>query len=124
MELKILARSNQVYGYGTFDTVPRIFFQLYTIHADVFDYTFPCIYAVCLRKTGTTYERIFSHLMESSSRTILNFSPIMIDFEVAAINAIINKFPNSVIKGCLFHMNQYLWLKYKSMGFQQNIAIP
>ena len=111
--LKVLARSNQIYGDGTFDTVARIFFQLYSIHADVFGYTFPCIYALCLRKTRTTHEHIYSHLIESSSGTILNFSPesIMVDFEVAAINVIKNKFPNSVIKGCLFHVNQSLWSK-------------
>ena len=41
--LRSLCRSTQIFADGTFDTVPRIFFQLYTIHGDVFGYTFPCV---------------------------------------------------------------------------------
>lgn len=42
--LRFLARNTHLYVDGTFDTVPSLFFQLYTINSDILGFTFPCIY--------------------------------------------------------------------------------
>ena len=39
-----------------------------------------------------------------------------IDFEMSAIRAIQHHFPDSKIKGCLFHYSQCLWRKVQSLG--------
>lgn len=46
----------------------------------------------------------------------------MTDFELAAINAFKNKFPNINNKGCLFHFAQSLYKKFVSLGFSTDYA--
>ena len=60
--LASFASSAHLYADETFDTVPRIFFQLYTIYADIFGCTFPCVYILFSHKNRATYDNIFAHL--------------------------------------------------------------
>ena len=124
--LKSIARSNQLYADGTFDTVPRLFFQLYTIHADIFGYTFPCVYVLCNKKNKVTYEKIYNHLIDACSIIGLSLSPesIMVDFEAASMVAIKNMFGNSRVKGCLFHLNQSLWRNIQNSGLSAHYRNP
>lgn len=116
--IKTLSRSSQIFADGTFDTVPKIFFQLYTIHADIFGYTFPCIYVLTLSKKKEVYEKIFDHLIDAcdQSNNVLSPEIVMVDFEMAAMKAIKKKFPGTIVKGCLFHFNQSLWRRIQDYG--------
>ncbi|XP_048764782.2 uncharacterized protein LOC125672628 [Ostrea edulis] len=40
----------------------------------------------------------------------------MIDFEVAARNAVKDNFPNTTIRGCFFHYTQCIWRKVQNCG--------
>lgn len=44
---------------------------------------------------------------------------ILIDYEVAMMNAISNQFLDSVIRGCLFHRNQCIYRKIQQNGLKQ-----
>ena len=96
-------------GDGTFETTPLIFFQLYTIHAKVGNSYPPCIYFLLPNKTAETYTRMLEIL--KMLHPGLNPSTILLDFELAAINAFKNEFPLSKVSGCFFHLNQSVMRK-------------
>ncbi|CAF0728593.1 unnamed protein product [Didymodactylos carnosus] len=57
---------------------------------------------------------------------VLSLSSILIDFEKAAINAINDVFPQTLLKGCHFHYAQNVWKRVKKYGLvksakQENI---
>ncbi|CAF1547332.1 unnamed protein product [Didymodactylos carnosus] len=57
---------------------------------------------------------------------VLSLSSILIDFEKAAINAINDVFPQTLLKGCHFHYAQNVWNRVKKYGLvksakQENI---
>ena len=43
----------------------------------------------------------------------------MFDYEIAAINAFAQVFPNAEIKGCFFHFDQAIWRRIQAFGLQQ-----
>lgn len=47
-----------------------------------------------------------------------NFNPesLTLDFEISAIQSIIQIFPSAQIYGCNFHFNQSLWRKVQNIG--------
>ena len=102
---------------GTFKTVPRIFLQLYTIHALVNDRSVPLIYALLPDKSQTTYSNLLEQL--KSLKHDLAPKTIMIDFEKAMINSLQLAFPQTEIKGCYFHFCQSIYRKIQSNGFNQ-----
>ena len=50
-----------------------------------------------------------------------NFSPekFHIDFEAGMLKAIERVFPDSEVKGCLFHFTQAVWRKVQAVGLSQ-----
>ncbi|GAV00779.1 hypothetical protein RvY_11580 [Ramazzottius varieornatus] len=44
---------------GTFQIVPKLFYQLYTIHVDHFAGVFPVLFALLPNKSSATYEKLF-----------------------------------------------------------------
>lgn len=103
--LERLCNSRTILCDGTFKTVPSMFYQLYTIHGNVLNYTFPLVYCVATRKTEDFYRRLLTQLALHATQINRVFYPqhILSDFEIAFMNAARNVFPNSAIKGCLFH---------------------
>ena len=99
---------------GTFDVVPRPFYQLYSISYIENNHVVPCIFALLKRKTQETYTRLFETVLQ----LIGNCSPRVIktDFERAAINALQIAFPQTHISGCLFHLNQSIIRKIQHLG--------
>ena len=65
-----------------------------------------------------TYTRMLRLLIATANRYSLQFQPttICIDFEMAVIRAVYEVFPNSRIRGCLFHFSQALWRKLQDLG--------
>ena len=51
-------------------------------------------------------------------KRVLNPHYILVDFEMASINALRDHFPNADIQGCLFHFGQCLWRKIQELGLQ------
>ncbi|KAI6646039.1 hypothetical protein LOD99_9569 [Oopsacas minuta] len=98
---------------GTYKVAPEHFFQLYTIHAQRDGYIFPCVYALFQAKTEETYERMLSKLLQLESE--LNPTPIMVDFDKAAINALENTFL-ACVYGCFFHLKQSIYRRIQANG--------
>lgn len=82
--LERLISSRMILCDGTFKTVPGIFYQLYTIHANVLNYTFPLVYCLATRKTEDFYRRLLNHLVLHAEQINRVFCPqyILSDFEI------------------------------------------
>jgi hypothetical protein len=105
-----VCRANTVYMDGTLYAVPRLFAQLYTVHAKEHGQCLRYWYGLFPNRTEETYQRFdFTNLIrdEAIERGFL-FDPdtIMVDFVMAAIQAYNHVLPGSNIKGCLFHYGQ------------------
>jgi hypothetical protein len=107
---------------GTFKTVPRIFYQLYTIHAPVGaeenSRILPLVYALMSGKSKELYQALFQNLIEFAEESNISLRPstILTDFEKAAIDASHEEFPGITNKGCLFHLGQSGWRKIQDCG--------
>ena len=94
---------------GTFDLLPEIFEQLYTIHPLRDQTALPAVFALLPDKTQNSYEIMLRELLTLKP----NLKPrvVLTDFEKAAINAFQNCFPDIVQRGCFFHFSQCIWRK-------------
>ena len=116
--LQKLSSAPVLYGDGTFYACTGLFYQLYTIHADVGGQLFPLVFALLPNKTQRTYPRFFTLLKDTIAERdfVLNPETVMLDFEVAARNAITEVFPMSTLLGCFFHFTQCIWRKAQACG--------
>ena len=110
-ELQTLYNSEYVVCDGTFEMAPNSSYQLYTMHAFVSEEGMPVVWALLPNKSKATYIEMFTavqralvekHGNNGQSRSFL------VDFELAAIDAIGTVFPESRVKGCTFHFRQAL----------------
>lgn len=104
---------------GTFQSCPKQFSQLYTIHVEngsteTETHVYPAIFALLPDKRETTYRALFQNLKKWCS--VWRPSTIKIDFETSAINACRVEFPDASISGCNFHFHQCLWRKIQELG--------
>jgi len=116
--LRRLCNAVIVYGDGTFYSCPGLFKQLYTLHAAVEDTTFPLVFAFLPNKTERTYVRLLTLLKEAVAERNSVFNPetFMLDFEIAARNAVMSVIPMTSLKGCFFHFCQCIWRKVQDCG--------
>ncbi|CAG8745413.1 8920_t:CDS:2, partial [Gigaspora rosea] len=88
---------------GTFKTIPTIFCQLYTIHAPIGiadnSRVLLLVYVLMTKKSEELYRALFQDLIEfaKESNILLRPTTILTDFELAAINASRDEFPNKKI---------------------------
>lgn len=99
----------KLFGDGTFKSCPKLFYQVYTIHARVRKQLFPIIYALLPKKDVATY----THLLQVIKLKInelfeVNWEPefFQIDYERPMMNAITTVLPSTQVKGCYFHYTQ------------------
>lgn len=115
-----LCNSRMILADGTFKTVPRMFFQLYTIHGNVLEHTFPLVYVLATRKNENFYRRMLeqlrNHAVESNS--LLSPQHVMSDFELAFLNAAQEVFPQCSTHACLFHYTQSIWKQTMARGLK------
>ncbi|CAG8619556.1 19194_t:CDS:2, partial [Gigaspora margarita] len=89
---------------STFKTISNLFQQLYTIYALVGEgenaSIFPLGYVLMTNKLEEGYLHLFQELIELGEGSGYSLDPpiVLSDFELAAINAVQNKFPNTVNK--------------------------
>ena len=100
---------------GTFKVSPDVFYQLFTIHVQIENSSFPRAFALLPNKRETTYEHLFKvikNLIQQDPHTIMS------DFEKATINVLTTVFPQSDHNGCFFHFSQALYRKIVDLGFK------
>uniref|UniRef100_A0A6P7GX96 Uncharacterized protein LOC114343419 n=1 Tax=Diabrotica virgifera virgifera TaxID=50390 RepID=A0A6P7GX96_DIAVI len=115
--LTLMASCEHWYADGTFTCTPLLFGQLYTIHGVQYSNVIPTVFALLPNKTQATYTRLFHEL--KTLRPGLRPTTIMVDYEIAAINALQQEFPEVRIRGCFFHFTQCLWRNMQCTGLQQ-----
>lgn len=135
---KKMCVTETLYGDGTFYSVPKLFYQLYTLHGFYKNEMIPFIYILLPDKKEQTYLRMFRLIQDKAIELNLTFSPKVfhLDFEKAVHQTVKSLF-NCQIKGCLFHFCQAIFRKfnkiigknnYKNKEMQQllrrTIAIP
>ena len=116
--LRRLAEAGTIHVDGTFSTCPRLFYQIFTIHAATHGRHIPLVYCLLPNKRQDTYERVFQILEEKVRLSLqhdLSPSSLLSDFEVAIIQAVHAVFPATSTKGCYF---QALHRKIQQLGLQ------
>ncbi|CAF1296683.1 unnamed protein product [Adineta steineri] len=115
-QLKMLKNSSHIYLDGTFDVVPELYFQLYTIHVQYLGHILPAVYVLLPGKKQILYKNMFKEL----KNLVPDFDPlnVMIDFERASMNAIKNLFPTTVLNGCFFHLCQNVYRSVTRLGLK------
>lgn len=67
-------------------------------------------------KSEFTYSKFFDMLNNNSDLAINQTERIIIDYEIAVINSIRNKFSESILNGCYFHLCQSFWRNIQTTG--------
>jgi len=96
-------------------TVPRQFYQLFTIFVTRQDFVFPVCFILMTRKTKELYVTSFRRLHE----LIPNFQPsrVMADNEDGFIVALKEVYGQNIhVEGCSFHFSQAVVRKAKKIG--------
>ncbi|XP_062584465.1 uncharacterized protein LOC134246160 [Saccostrea cucullata] len=116
--LQHLCAADTVFSDGTFYSCTRFFTQLYTLHANVNGTMFPLVFGLLPNKSEATYNRFFVLLKDAVTdrQSVLTPEHWLLDFEIAARNAVQGNFPRTSIKGCFFHYTQCIWRKVQSCG--------
>lgn len=114
--LNILKKCRVWQSDGTFDTVPLIFQQLYSIHGLYKDNLIPLVYVLTTDKSQSTYKHILQEICKLKSG--LRPVTLIVDFESGFINAFQEIFPNCAIHGCYFHFCQCVWRCIQRVGLQ------
>ena len=114
--LRLLERSQQWLADGTFKLSPTVFYQLYTIHAQVGHSAPACIYAFLPNKSEKTYSR----MLEMVCLAIPEAAPcrLLVDFEQAPMNAFKAFYPTAQISGCYFHLCQSFNRRINELGLK------
>ena len=76
-----------------------------TIHAFKDDVSYPAVYVLMPNRRLLTYKTVFRRLRQAAEDQSLVLSPahVMMDFELAEINAFRAIFPEADVTGCYFH---------------------
>lgn len=105
-----------VFMDGTFQMIPGIFHQLFTLNMMYGGKKqVPVVYVLLKRKTAAAYRRVFAVLRELALAQGRTFEPpaVMIDFETGLIRAVLDEIPNAFLRGCLFHLSQCIYRKVR-----------
>ena len=119
--LEILAEADEWYMDGTFKVSPRLFHQVYTIHAFKYGQQFPLVYCLLPGKSEEVYAKLFSIIAEAMGNLQLQpqLARATADFEIAMIKALKGHFPTVSVKGCFYHFAQAVWRKVQGLGLQE-----
>ena len=118
--IRQLCRADTVYGDGTFQTCPRLFYQIFTLHIFCHGKQHPVLYALLPNKRRDTYQRMLTMVQQKATSlgTVLDPPAFLADFELAIKQAVQLAFPTAEYKGCYFHFCQALMRKVQSLGLQ------
>ena len=107
----IPAEGAELYADGTFQYAPRFFKQMYSFSIFKDGFYVPIVHFLLQNKTSKTYKKCTDILLDECSsvgvhlKDSLKIGHVMIDFEVAIINAIKEKLECNLF-GCRFHLGQ------------------
>ena len=101
-----------------FKITPPLFFpQVFVILVEMHGGIHPVLYALLPNKLRSTYDILFSMLLEIESECYPE--AIYCDFEVANFKSLQEHFPTAEIRGCFFHLTQNLYKRLTSFGLSR-----
>ena len=117
-----LSRAKVWYGDGIFKVCPDLFYQLYTLHAEVHGQIVPLVYSLLPSKSQSCYRFMWMKLNELMTQKGLvpHVEEYKSDLEFAAINTITAVFIPESISTCFFHFAQAHWRKIQSLGLMEH----
>jgi hypothetical protein len=71
-QLEILSKSDRWHLDGTFDAIPKQFYQVYTIHGWLFDEMHICAFILLTNKKQTSYKTFFIIFHKIYTNLLLN----------------------------------------------------
>ncbi|KAL3123599.1 hypothetical protein niasHT_002490 [Heterodera trifolii] len=118
--LDVLKRARKISVDGTFKVSPAAWTQCFVIGAFVNRRLTLCVHALLPGKQRKYYEEAFNEV----KAVIAPNTPahIISDFETATIRAMRETFPAAQLTGCLFHMSQAVFRKWREMGLAELYA--
>ena len=114
--LDLLAHSPQWFADGTFKQCPELFFQIYSIHALSNNEVIPRIFGLLPATNEATYVQFLTTVCNAVTNIVNDPVGILVDCEVATINAIGNVMPALQISGCFYHLSSNLWRHIQRAG--------
>ena len=102
-ELEVLRQSNYIVCDGTFEMCPDTAYQLYTLHRFYEGEAAPLVWALLPNKTQATYEKLFKAIHDAMVATFgdtVSEDTFLVDYELAAIQALRVVFQYAMLKGC------------------------
>jgi len=122
-ELAAMYRSKYLICDGTFEMSPDSSYQLYTMHGYIREEGMALLWAILPNKTQATYVELFTAVRQAlieSFGDIGEKRTFLTDFELAAINAVREVFPEpaTVVKGCSFHFRQAILRRVGTEGLK------
>ena len=119
-ELAVLHDSKYLVCDGTFEMSPDTAYQVYTVHGFCNGEGMALLWALLPNKSTATYVELFTAIRSAlvSQFGDVGHKTFLVDFKLAAINAIQQTFPESVVKGCSFHFRQALMRRIQSLGLK------
>ncbi|CAF4689044.1 unnamed protein product, partial [Rotaria socialis] len=117
-QLKMLFATETIFMDGTFSTCPKMFDQVYTIHAIKYDQSFPCVFGLLPNRQKSTYHFMFRELKALAVQMDMNFSPklIMSDFEPGLLAVVALEFVTATHLSCYFHFTQAIYRAIQRLG--------
>ena len=120
-QISFLAMADDWYMDGTFSVAPPQFAQLYTVHGLRNEHHVIGCYGLLPNKQQVTY----TEFLRQVQRLTQGAAPttIMIDYEIACINAIPTVYPHAIVIGCLFHLCKSVYRHVQGAALQQQYMI-
>ncbi|KAL3086292.1 hypothetical protein niasHT_040084 [Heterodera trifolii] len=118
--LDVLKVARKISVDGTFKVAPAAWTQCFVIGAFVNRRLTLCVHALLPGKQRKYYEEVLNAI----KAVIAPNTParIISDFETATIRAMRETFPVAQLTGCLFHMSQAVFRKWREMGLAELYA--
>ena len=121
--VRVLQNAHVWSSDGTFKAAPRLWVQVYTIHALVSGFLIPCAYALLPNKTTETYATMWNAIRAQVGDEAADADRLLtVDFEQASINAASAAFPRMTFAGCYFHLGQSVYRNLQQHGLQAKYA--
>ena len=110
--------AEEIFVDGTFNSCPKFFCQLYTIHGLCNGLYIPLVYSLLPGKSEAIYNAMWKCVLDMcSARNLqLEVQTMHVDFEYQMLTVLKGIFLNAVIKCCRFHLGQAGWRKIQNLG--------
>ena len=120
--LPALCESDVILGDGTFFVTPPHFQQVYTLHAYNDGKYMPLLFALLPNKKEETYKFMIAKIYRQCQNSNMSFLPkmVVLDFEMAAINAFREFFVVADINLCRFYWSQSVFRKIAGSGLKKD----